>query len=363
MARSLEELLSVNTVPYEGIVFSPLEYKPITPDLNILQHSLGQIEERAEKAATHKAALNKALGEARLKVHQDEESLKWFDKFADNLTQGVESASERGDLGAAIQEAQLAAGDLTNSPAFLGRMQTNLQYQEQQKINKEKVNKGINTPDEYDYWEYTNPYYNNDIYDDNGKIVGVEEWKEQNALVPHLNTYDVYAKMVSYLPTNKKGGASAPEVVQVGEKTLLKEGSYNTETLTVPEITSAIGKAVVDDPMLKQQMLQNYNVAENYIRTHKDSIKPEEIAKTNEYKRAITFNGQLVTREQYLAKMIERYAEDFAINNDISNINYSGGGNGGGNTEVKVIFDKDGDVVVSGSADPEEAPQNKRTNA
>lgn len=353
MPKNIEDLIAPNAIPYQGVAFNPLEYKPFTPDVNILQRSLAQIEERNEKASTHKAALKKALGEARLKVHQDEESLKWFDQFAQQLEEPILVASERGDAAAAIEAAQQSAGDLTNSPAFLGRIQTNLQYQEQQKTNKEKVNKGINTPDEYEYWEDTNPYYNKDIYNENGKIVGVEEWKEQNPLLPHLNLFDFYGKVANAINVDKNAASGdSSEILEDGHIRTINRSGY-TQKLTEQDIETAIEKVLEDNPQFYDQMLQDRNVGIWYVTKYGDSNDPSVQAKIRKIKEYTFRNDVPLSVESYMKGeknskgvvvrkgIVQRYAKEFAYNHNMvsENENIHGGKGSGSGDDDHVSID------------------------
>ena len=207
MAKSIEDLIAPNAIPYQGVAFNPLEYKPFTPDVNILQRSLAQIEERNEKASTHKAALKKALGEARLKVNQDEDSLRFFDEFAQQLEEPILAASERGDAAAAIEAAQQSAGDLTNDPAYLGLIQNTARYQEANKIQKARLDKGEISNEAYERWVDENKFNANWVKDDNGKIIGSSEWNPNYSPVNKTDIYGIFSKIADGLSVRKEAHA------------------------------------------------------------------------------------------------------------------------------------------------------------
>ena len=313
MAKNIEELLTVNAMPYQGVTFTPLEYKPQTPDINILQKSLDKIEERSEKAATHSAALKKALGEARLKVHQDEESLKWFDEFADNLTQGLVSASSRGDMASAIQEAQQAAGDLTNSPAYLGMIQNTNRYEEELKTQKSRLDKGEISNAAYERWVGENKFNPNWVYNDNGdKIVGSEDWHSSYTPVSQSDLDAMFAGIAKTIAEEKIGAGNGTVEELENGRYLHTTFSGVRERLTEATIKNEFKTSLEQNSSYREAVLQNLRDQVYWARKHENDSDPSVQLKVAHIKETYMLGEIPMRDDKYIDQIVDKYANRFA---------------------------------------------------
>jgi len=315
MAKNIEDLIAPNAIPYQGVAFNPLEYKPFTPDVNILQRSLAQIEERNEKASTHKAALKKALGEARLKVNQDEDSLRFFDEFAQQLEEPILAASERGDAAAAIEAAQQSAGDLTNDPAYLGLIQNTARYQEALKTVRDRANKGDISDEVREYWEHTNKFNANWVRDNSGKIIGSEEWKSNWIPVSQGDIDAMFAGIAKSITPNKQGPSNGYSDIDEETGSIVHISSSGIkEWLSEPEIAKEFETSLANNDTYRNMVLQNLRAQVHYVETHSDDPDPKVQEKINHIQETYMIGENSMSDNEYIKQVCKDYARRYAYN-------------------------------------------------
>lgn len=310
--NNLDKLLAPNTVPYQGMVFSPLAFKPIEENVNLLQNSLKQIEERSEKAATHRAALKKALGEARLKVNQDEESLKFFDQLADNIEAPIRSASERGDLAGAIEATQDAAGELTSNPAYLGLIQNTARYQDAVKSQKDRLNRGDITNEAFERWNDENVFNANFVEDDNGKIIGSKEWNQSYSPVSQGDLYGVFKKIADGLSVRKETHAPGEVVVdEQGNLVSHTSRSGQLEALDRSKFIRDSNDAIKGNTVYRNLAFSDFQDQIHYYEKHKNDEDSAVKAKCDMIYNTYYTSG-FPDFDKYVDNLCDKYANDFS---------------------------------------------------
>lgn len=166
--------LSLKTAQVNPVTWQPIEYKPMQEDMNLLANSFARMEERRRTANEKISAMDTAFGEMRSKLHQDAETLKWFDNWSKGLKDQVQQAAQFGNYGEAINSAVRLAGEASKSGELIDRIKTNEQYQELDNAQKARVNKTI-SQDTYNWWKQNNPYKFKPIVDGFGNVTGGEE--------------------------------------------------------------------------------------------------------------------------------------------------------------------------------------------
>ena len=166
--------ITLQSANFQPAQFTPVAFTPQQEDLSLLANSLARMEERERTATEKLSAMDVSFGQTRAKLHQDKNTLDWFDKFADNYKKQVQSFAQVGDYGNAINSAVKLAGEASNDAELIGRLKTSEQYKEQDDAQRARINKGISQAT-YNWWKKNNQYEHNNIYDSNGKVVGAEE--------------------------------------------------------------------------------------------------------------------------------------------------------------------------------------------
>ena len=162
------------TAQFTPVVFEGATYKPEQEDMSLLANSLAKLEERERTANEKISAMDVAFGDIRSKLHQDKDTLQWFNDFSNKYKDQVASYARLGDYGNAINAAVRLGGEAANDAELIGRLKTSKQYEDLDAAQRARINKGI-TQDTYNWWKKTHKYNHVNIYDDYGNVVGAEE--------------------------------------------------------------------------------------------------------------------------------------------------------------------------------------------
>lgn len=163
------------TAQFTPVVFEGATYKPEQEDMSLLANSLAKLEERERTANEKISAMDVAFGDIKSKLHQDQETLQWFNDFSNKYKDQVASYARLGDYGNAINAAIRLGGEAANDNELIGRLKTSQQYKELDDAQIARINKGI-TQDTYNWWKKTHKYHHVNIYDDTGTVVvGAEQ--------------------------------------------------------------------------------------------------------------------------------------------------------------------------------------------
>lgn len=162
------------TAQFTPVVFEGATYKPEQEDMSLLANSLARLEERERTANEKLSAMDVAFGDIRSKLHQDKDTLQWFNDFSNKYKDQVASYARLGDYGNAINAAVRLGGEAANDAELIGRLKTSKQYEDLDAAQRARINKGI-TQDTYNWWKKNHKYNHVNIYDDYGNVVGAEE--------------------------------------------------------------------------------------------------------------------------------------------------------------------------------------------
>jgi len=162
------------TAQFTPVVFEGATYKPEQEDMSLLANSLAKLEERERTANEKLSAMDVAFGDIRSKLHQDKDTLQWFNDFSNKYKDQVASYARLGDYGNAINAAVRLGGEAANDAELIGRLKTSKQYEDLDAAQRARINKGI-TQDTYNWWKKNHKYNHVNIYDDYGNVVGAEE--------------------------------------------------------------------------------------------------------------------------------------------------------------------------------------------
>ena len=164
--------MSLKQATFNQGSFTPVTYTPQTADMNILANSLSKMEARQEKAAERQGAVDSALAKVEAQIHNDKDTQQWFSNYKDNIQKQIQSQIDVGDYGNAIRVATKLADKVMLDPAVQGRLKAEEKYQQEVKTQQARRDKGEISQNTYDWWLSNNSYKYEDIYDNNGNIIG-----------------------------------------------------------------------------------------------------------------------------------------------------------------------------------------------
>lgn len=238
--------LSLNTVDFQPTVFTPIEFKPVEQDYSILERAMAKQEERKEKAVTQQSLVKQALGKAREQLHQDDETLAWFDAKARKIEDNIKTAAEVGDYATALQTGIEAAGDVANDTELNARIRTNAQYKEEYERQRQRVGKGI-SQETFNWWAEKNPYKYSNIEQD-GRVIGGEDWKSNFTPVDDIKWEGIFA-MAKQLNMPEKGSSGSQSNLnkQGGITNITRGGNTQYERMRPEVIANAAQKLIGDN--------------------------------------------------------------------------------------------------------------------
>lgn len=207
------------------IQINPLEYKPtvVTPkevDYSLLQNSLNKIEERRNNYSKADIALNTALGKIKEQMHNDNETASWFENYKNNVKSDIEKAASIGDMDEARYRAERWASDAANNPQISNRIKANANYEQEDKIQQERLSRHEISDATYRWWKAKNPFKYSDSYDSNGNLTGAFNEMDYNAPVADIDWRKIVEEAFQGVSVNRSGVSNSTE----------KQWSTTTET-------------------------------------------------------------------------------------------------------------------------------------
>ena len=108
--------MSLQTVAFNPTPFQAVTFTPQAADTSILAHSFDTIAQREKEASEKLGAMDTTFSQLRAKLHQDPETLKWFDDYTNAQKTKVKNYVDNYDFSTAINKAVELAGETLNNP-------------------------------------------------------------------------------------------------------------------------------------------------------------------------------------------------------------------------------------------------------
>lgn len=343
MAKDNNTQLVSNTIPYQGIVFTPnTEFSPVAPDYSILERSFARQEERANRAADERQVLQKALADAKVKLHRDPETQQFVQDLENQLFAPINAAAGIGDYHTAIVEAKAAAGNLLENNDLLSRIQDNEDYENYIKSIDDRVKTGQLSQETAEYAKFVNQYNHTTNRDSQGNVIGGNKWKPVKEIYDDLDFFKLYKDTATSIAP--EAGSTSGEHVDKDESGNVKvdanggvwvRGSSNKwEKLSEERIITAVHKRVSEDPKLMRQLVQDLEKTKfilNKLKDEIDSCDDPELRREKQaaydvlYDRLHANGSSSITPSEWLNSQLSLFAPEFAYNHRFttSSDNYS----------------------------------------
>jgi len=261
--------MSLNTVEFQPTVFTPIEFRPVEQDYSILERAMAKQEERKDKAISQQSLVKQALGKAREQLHQDENTLNWFDAKAKDIENNIQIAADLGDYASALQTGITAAGDIANDTELNARIRTNAQYNEEYERQRQRVGKGI-SQETFDWWVENNPYKYNNILDKNGNIIGGEDWKANFTPVDELDWGNIFVAAKQLNMPEKGSVSSSSNLDKTGDISDITRGGGKQYERMTPEVIANAAQKLIGDKW--SALVQEFDVKMNQIKKLEEEI-------------------------------------------------------------------------------------------
>lgn len=170
MKRLLLVLLSFVVIcEVNSQVFQPGVFQPQTTDYSILQRSLEEKEKRKNNANQEYIKLCQLLAEKHQLLHNDQETLQWFENLKKETLGRVQSLLNIGDYDLALEKAIRLQGEIAYNPELSAKIRANAEYEE---ICNRIMSRTDMTQSEKNEWIKSHPYKFSPFIDKDGVIFG-----------------------------------------------------------------------------------------------------------------------------------------------------------------------------------------------
>lgn len=231
----------------QSIGFGYVAPRPIIKKhLDIFANSLNKIDEKHKEALKQRSAIQTALAQIELDSSEDD----WKAAYARSIQDQIDDAAKGGDYSSALNLATTLAGDAISAPELTSRIRTNNQRQEVLKTVKARQDLNDDTKLRF---EEQNGYEYKPIYDDDGRVVGSNDWKAKWTPVKDVNVEDLVKYTIGVAQADSKQSSKS---VTTGSDFTKHDGSasgYDKQS------GNSSGKTVLSLAKLKTAATGTYN--------------------------------------------------------------------------------------------------------
>lgn len=267
MAR--ENLMSLKAVPLQFAEFKPTTFTPAESNLEILNRSMEKIDAREKESIQAKDVMSTTLNEIRSKLNPEE--FAKFDEKAQQARDEINTQIELGRYGLAMSTAYNFGRSFADDTEWQNKMRT----QQERETKLAEMRQVIKDKATSDMYEELNPYE----YDGTGTYTF-----KNNDFVEHKSTYDILTAIAEGTPpqagSNTTERTSTSPITKsyegltfsVGSRSSSSSSSSSYEKRTVSDMLQLFNAALDADPKLRQQLYQNYQVAQYQYKKAIDKI-------------------------------------------------------------------------------------------
>ena len=352
--------MSLSTAGFSPVVFSPIEFKPVEANYGTLERSLARQEARQREAVEKQSAVDLVLGDVEFKLHNDPETLIWFNNYKNNIKNQIQTAVDTGDYATAINTAVRLAGQIKDDTQLNSRIKANQEYQERVDETHKRRLAGQISSDTERWWLANNQFKYEDVVDKNtGNIIGGTSYIDLGTPVDDINIADFTKKAFDLVSprqtdiqvTNNDGTSTHDKRIWVTRQSIID--NLNDILDMTPDARGA--------------MFQRYQV-EKYIYDKLDNDPKANQTRLNQQRQLLEKNGSDVTFKEFCVRMIEQSAISQNLAYDYrSNVtdNYIGKGRGAGSGigNETVVSEYPTQTVQGEQFEFEETPANAQRNA
>ena len=262
----------------QSIDFGYVAPRPIIKKhLDIFANSLNKIDEKHKEALKQRSAIQTALAQIELDSSED----NWKAAYARSIQDQIDDAARGGDYSSALSLATTLAGDAIAAPELTSRIRTNSQRQEILKTVKARQDLHDDTKLRF---EDQNGYEYKPIYDDDGRVVGSNDWKPKWAPVKDVNVDDLVKYTIGVAQADSKQnskqvttGSDITKADGSGSSYDKAHGSSNGRTvLSKDKLLTAATGTYYQNAQAIQQDYENKVWKIDKLTKQRDALPPEQ---------------------------------------------------------------------------------------
>lgn len=269
-------------------------------DLDAVERTYRRLEDAHQQTINNLSTSKAAI--AALDLNKDEDP--WRQEQIAKLDNAMSDMYLYGNAYAAADELNKMIGDIASDPGMIGRVRAQQQY----KTWEANLDKSNLNDKQKAYFKAMNKYHYEDIRDDSGKVIGGTDWTPQ---VNYVNNVDIGALMARATQL-AAADVSGSDIVYYkdasGKWTTNMDASADGllyykinghyEVLSKDKVRLALDTVIRGTPGALDSINQNYDIDKWYNDKGDASSKMNIIGK----------DGKLLTRNQYIERMLDGYA-------------------------------------------------------
>ena len=184
--------------PFQAVAFEPKERE----NISILNDALDTLELRENRASDSLTAMDSAFATLQRQLHQDKDTLQWFENFKKKYKGEVEAFANLGNYSAAARFGKQLAAEMLNDGELIGHQHAFETWKKERDEVAQKA-KTLDDAEGLKLWEKENGYDVNNISfikDQDGNITGAEDYKITRDYYEPINwTKDVWGPSFSII--------------------------------------------------------------------------------------------------------------------------------------------------------------------
>ena len=298
--------MSLKALQFNPVAFTPFQYEYKPNDFSILERSLAQREQRMNNAAEAKGAIDVALAETELKLHENDK--EWFRNYKENINNKIQSNIDAGNFGVAFRTAKTTAGEVAKDSSILSRIEANTKYLEDEKALNERVKSGEISQDTKEWWLATQGSYENRItYDDKG----VATLKDTGPLYSDVTDSEIWAAIAKLIPAEKGSSSSQGSNTNADGTGKGWQSGKSYERLSKERLQEAV-LTFMSDSTNQAKFKQKYDVEkfkaeklQQEYNSTSDETRRKEIEVELQSSGMLGANKQIVSYEEYQANKLK----------------------------------------------------------
>lgn len=269
-------------------------------DLDAVERTYKRLEDAHQQTINNLSTSKAAI--AALDLNKDEDP--WRQEQIAKLDNAMSDMYLYGNAYAAADELNKMIGDIASDPGMIGRVRAQQQY----KTWEANLDKSNLNDKQKAYFKAMNKYHYEDIRDDSGKVIGGTDWTPQINYVNNVDIGALMARATQLAAADVSGSDIVYYKDASGKWTTNMNASVDGlpyykinghyEVLSKDKVRLALDTVIRGTPGALDSINQNYDIDKWYNDKGDASSKMNIIGK----------DGKLLTRDQYIERMLDGYA-------------------------------------------------------
>lgn len=290
-------------------------------DLQTLHTAYNNLENMHQEAIKTSSELKASIASLNLNEAEDE----YKAQLQARIENTIDENTRYGNSAAAYDDIIKLTGDLKSDAGLIGRLKAQQEY-----LNYQTKIDNLDMPDDYkEYFKEINPYHYSDKVDKNGNVIGGTKWEPVKSPTKIINLSDIIDKALKRVSDDSgqshitrwldKNGKPTTDPSKAFDGEIYDVTTNTWQRLGPDKIKEAIYAVIEETPGAKESLDQDYDVA---LWKHKNNKGTSDELTVSD---VTDENGNILSRENYLAKRINDAAKTSAYNRNVTKTTYGDG--------------------------------------